>query len=58
MNFLNKVYLMAKNSGTLGFENNVFMENKRGLVYATVREFLTIFIPISGGLQESPHLVL
>ena len=43
LNFLNKVYLMARNLGTLGFGNIVFMGNTRGLVsnppYTTLREF-------------------
>ena len=43
----------GKKSGTLDFANNVFMGNTKELVlnppYTTLREFLTIFIPICGG---------
>ena len=43
LNFLNKAYLIVKSSETLGFANNVFMGNTRGLVSnppkTTLREF-------------------
>ena len=55
-------FLMVKSSGTLGFANNVFMENTKGLVsnppYTKLRGSLTIFIPICGEFQESPLLVV
>ena len=54
--------LMVKSLRTLDFANNVLMGNTRGLVsnppYTTPREYLTIFIPICGGLQESLHFVV